>query len=89
LGFALKDIISNSLSGVLIIVYKPFVSSDRITMNPYEGMVLEVNLRYTVLEGENNKRIFIPNSLLFTNPIIVETKPAPGMTNDEARMTNT
>lgn len=76
LGFALKDIISNALSGVLIIVYKPFIADDHITMPPYEGSVLEVNLRYTVLDG-GEKRVFIPNSLLFTNPIIVQTQPAP------------
>ena len=77
LGFALKDTISNALSGIMIIVYKPFTSSDRISMAPFEGAVLEVNLRYTVLEmGE--KKVFIPNSLLFTTPITVETpRPMP------------
>lgn len=80
LGFAFKDIISNALSGILIIIYRPFTENDRITMAPHEGVVREVNLRYTILEAdESQKRIFIPNSLLFTNAITVvpQGTPAP------------
>lgn len=77
LGFALKDMISNSLAGIMIIVYKPFASGDRIAMAPFEGAVVEVNLRYTVLDA-GDKKVFIPNSLLFTTPVVVETpKPLP------------
>ncbi len=75
LGFALKDMISNALSGIMIIVYKPFTSGDRVAMAPFEGVVFEVNLRYTVLDSAE-KRVFIPNSLLFTTPVVVETPPA-------------
>ena len=82
LGFALKDVISNALSGILIIVYKPFGSSDRVAMAPFEGTVLEVNLRYTVLDA-GEKKVFIPNSLLFTNPITVETKKEPTLSGPQ------
>lgn len=74
-GFALKDIISNALSGMLIIIYRPFRENDRLTMTTFEGTVRDVNLRYTVLDmGE--KRVFIPNSLLFTNAIVVQPQSA-------------
>jgi small conductance mechanosensitive channel len=77
LGFALKDTISNALSGIMIIIYKPFTSNDRISMAPFEGEVVEVNLRYTVLDM-GGKKVFIPNSLLFTTPITVDTpRPMP------------
>ena len=71
LGLALKDSVSNAVSGILLIVYKPFASHDRIAMATFEGTVMEINLRYTVLDtGE--KKVFIPNSLLFTTPITVQ-----------------
>jgi small conductance mechanosensitive channel len=73
-GFALKDIISNTLSGILVIIYKPFKKGDRITVTALEGTVVDVNLRYTVLDAEG-KKIFIPNSSLFTNPITVAAGP--------------
>ncbi len=80
LGFALKDMISNVLSGIMIIIYKPFSSGNHITMTPLEGTVVEVNLRYTVLEAVDGKRVFIPNSMLFTTPVVVE-KPQPPAQN--------
>ncbi len=71
LGFALKDIISNLLAGILIILLTPFRVGDRIRVGSSEGKVIEINLRYTVLESEG-ERILIPNSTMFTNIIAVK-----------------
>ena len=70
LGFALKDTISNLLSGVLILLYRPFEIGNRIKISGYEGIVVSIDLRYTELEGEGS-RILIPNSKSFTDPITV------------------
>lgn len=68
LGFALKDTISNLIAGVLILIYHPFEINDRIQISGYEGTVVSVDLRYTVLESAGEK-VLIPNSKLFTDPI--------------------
>jgi len=70
LGFALKDTISNLLSGVLILLYRPFEMGNRIKILGYEGTVIAIDLRYTELDSEGNK-VLIPNSKLFTDPITV------------------
>ena len=70
IGFALKDTISNLLSGVLILLYRPFQIGNRIKISGYEGIVVSIDLRYTELNFEDNK-ILIPNSKLFTDPITV------------------
>jgi small conductance mechanosensitive channel len=70
LGFALKDIISNALSGILIIIHKPFARHDLITVAAFTGTVVEIDLRYTLLDCEGRK-VFIPNATLFTNGIVV------------------
>jgi len=70
LGFALKDTISNLLSGVLILLYRPFEIGSSIKISGYEGIVISIDLRYTELDSEGNK-ILIPNSKLFTDPITV------------------
>ena len=74
LGFALKDILSNLIAGVLILLYRPFRVNDYIMVAGNEGIVTEIDLRYTTLEKEG--QIFlIPNSVLFTNSIgVVESK---------------
>lgn len=73
LGFALKDTISNILSGVLILLYRPFKISDKIKISGFEGKVISVDLRYTKLESEEGV-ILIPNSKCFTDPIVVHAE---------------
>jgi small-conductance mechanosensitive channel len=75
-GFALRDIISNALSGILILIYKPFRHGDHVTVDSHEGQVCEINLRYTVLDTED-KKIFVPNATLFTNVVTVKKKDVP------------
>jgi small-conductance mechanosensitive channel len=70
LGFALKDTISNLLSGILILLYRPFEVGSRIYVAGNEGIVVSIDLRYTELAFEN-KKILIPNAKLFVDPIIV------------------
>lgn len=70
LGFALKDALSNLLAGVLILIYQPFRLEDHIIVSGFEGRVVDIDLRYVTLQGEN-KTILIPNSMLFTNVVTV------------------
>ncbi len=70
LGFALRDILSNVLAGALILIYSPFQLNDRISTGGLEGIVVEIDLRYTTLQSED-RRFLIPNSTLFTSAIHV------------------
>lgn len=70
LGFAFRDVLSNLLAGILILMYRPFRRGDHIAVSGLEGAVTGIDLRYTVLEKDGNT-ILIPNSNLFTNPIVV------------------
>ena len=70
LGFALKDIVSNVVAGVMIVLYKPFDEGDDVKVAGFEGRVKRIDLRYTFLESEGDD-IFVPNSKLFTDPIVV------------------
>ena len=79
-GFALRDAISNVLAGALVLVYRPFRVEQRIRVAGFEGMVREINLRYTILEAEGAQQL-IPNQILFTNPVKVFAQyPQQGMT---------
>ena len=69
-SFALKDSISNLLSGMLILIYRPFKVGASIKVKTFEGQVTAIDLRYTKLERDGEK-ILVPNSLLFTNPISI------------------
>jgi len=71
LGFALKDVISNSLAGILILVYKPFRRGDRIDVAGNSGRVDAIDLRYTTLGIDDGGKVLVPNATLFTNSIKV------------------
>ena len=75
LGFALKDSIANLLAGMMILIYRPFESGDRIECAGFIGRVMHVDLRYTELDAER-ERVLIPNSKLLTDPIRVLKDPA-------------
>jgi small-conductance mechanosensitive channel len=74
LGFALKDVISNVLAGVLILIYKPFVKADYIKVKGHEGQVVSTDLRYTVLQDVAGAKLYIPNSMLFVDALRVSSE---------------
>jgi small conductance mechanosensitive channel len=74
LGFALQDIIKNTLSGILILMYRPFRRGHHIRIGDKEGIVTDIDLRYTTLQTDGLK-ILIPNSNMFAEPITIFTQP--------------
>lgn len=75
IGFALKDSLTNVISGVIIIAYRPFSIGDYISLKTsekitFEGKVIGVNFRYVTIEMQDNRTI-IPNSTIVSNPVIV------------------
>lgn len=73
LGFALKDALSNLISGVMLLLYRPFQVGDEVIVIGHEGRVIAVDLRYTTLQLEG-KLVFIPNSKLFTESVVKKEK---------------
>ena len=74
IGFALRDVISNMLAGLMIIIYNPFLKGDYISVAGSKGKVEEINLRFTVLDTGEGEMELIPNKLIFTNPVKVKRR---------------
>jgi small-conductance mechanosensitive channel len=73
LGFGLKDILANLVSGLLILLYRPFTLNEQISVAGMEGCVTEIDLRYTRLENAG-KAYLIPNSTMITNTIMLVSR---------------
>lgn len=69
IGFAVKDILGNSLSGILILTQRPFVIGDQIEVEGIEGRVEDVRVRDTVILTAEGRSVYIPNSKIFTGII--------------------
>jgi small conductance mechanosensitive channel len=58
---AIQGPLSNYGAGLSIILTRPFVVGNTITVKGVSGMVVEIRLAHTVLIGEDAERITIPN----------------------------
>jgi small-conductance mechanosensitive channel len=70
LSLALQDILKNLVSGVYLLLERPFVIGDRITIAPYSGVVENINIRVTALRTNSGERVLVPNGLLFSSAVI-------------------
>ncbi len=70
LGFALKDVLSNLVSGIMLLIYQPFRIGDQIKMGVYEGTIQAIRMRDTVVRAYDSRSIIIPNTLLITEVVI-------------------
>lgn len=73
LGFALKDILSNFVSGILLLALRPFRVGDQIIVGETEGTVERVVLRATQLRTYDGRAVLVPNAELFTSRVTNNT----------------
>ena len=69
-GFALKDVLANSLAGIMIIFYRPLAINSKVAVMGVEGRVINIDLRYTTIESNELKHL-IPNSKLLSEKITI------------------
>ena len=70
IGLALQGTLSNVASGVMLVALRPFHVGHAIQAAGFTGTVQEVGLFATVIRGDDNKVITVPNKLLSDAPII-------------------
>lgn len=70
LGLGLQGCISQLVSGIMIIVNKPFKKGDFVEVKGVSGTISGIYIMYTVLHTVDNKKIIIPNSDITSNYII-------------------
>ncbi len=73
LSFALKDMIANFLSGILILVYQPFKIGDQIEVEGEAGTVKDIKVRATELKTYDGRKVIVPNSDLYNKTVINNT----------------
>ena len=74
LGFALKDILENFIAGILLLFARPFEVGDQVSLGSFEGTVHDIQIRTTTLHTYDGEQVSIPNSNVYTNPVINHTR---------------
>lgn len=71
LGFASQKAFANIISGIFILMFKPFRVGDTLEIsNSRKGVVEEITLRHTVIKDYENRRVIIPNSQISDDILI-------------------
>ena len=76
IGFAFQNILQNFLAGILLLLQEPFQLGDLISVTGIEGNVHDIQARATVITTKEGRRVVIPNAILFTSPVAVESTAA-------------
>ncbi len=70
IGIALKDNISNLVSGIILVISKPVRVGDMVEFDGVKGKVLKIEMMFTTLKSDtDNELIIAPNSKLVSNNI--------------------
>lgn len=69
IGFGLQNIISNFVSGIILLTEKPIRPGDRIIIGDMDGFVKKIRIRSTQIQTLTKADIIVPNSELISKQI--------------------
>ena len=70
-GFASQKAFANIISGIFILMFKPFRVGDTLEISSgKKGIVEEITLRHTVIRDYENRRVIVPNSQISDDELI-------------------
>jgi small-conductance mechanosensitive channel len=72
-GFAVRDVAANLISGVFLLIDRPFAVGDFIEASAIKGTVKLISLRVTRIQTEDGLIVTVPNSILASNAVTNHT----------------
>jgi len=70
IGFGMQNIISNFISGIIILFEKPIKEGEYVDVSGYDGIVSDIRARSTTITTRDNISIIVPNSNFITSNVI-------------------
>ncbi len=72
-AFAFQEVLENFIAGVFLSARRPFNQGDEITTAGQEGFVEDISLRELTLRTYDGELVYVPNSVVWQNPITNHT----------------
>ncbi len=70
IGFALRDTVENYIASILLSIRQPFLPLDHIVLENYEGLVMKLTSRETILMTLDGNHVRIPNATVYKGIIL-------------------
>jgi len=74
LGFAFRDLAENAIASVLLSLRQPFLPDDHVVIEGFEGQVVRLNSRATILMDLEGNHVRIPNATVFKGILVNYTR---------------
>ena len=68
-GFGLQKLAANYVSGFVILAERSMRIGDNVRVDNFEGIVMQINARYTVIRSLAGRESIVPNELLITTRV--------------------
>ena len=82
-AFTLKDIINNMTAGAIMLTSEQFELGDLIETNNIQGTVKQISLNHTKLREFDGVSIILPNSIVYSSPLVKFSHKRYGILNKE------
>jgi small conductance mechanosensitive channel len=77
-ALGVQQLLQDYVSGYYVLLERHIRVGDRITFDEYSGTVSDVRMRVTLITSDEGDLIVVPNTELFTKPVIVHGRtPTP------------
>jgi len=70
IGFGMQDIVSNFISGIILLFERPIRVGDTIEVGANRGLVRTINIRATTVQTRDNVFILVPNRALISTEVV-------------------